>query len=181
MTQTSTLDGVAITNLDATPVVPVTTGEGVAAVLRSTNDFVTALSADSTSSVYKLVRIPTYAKVKSVKLWSAVASAGAGDFNVCFSDSAVDGTPPGYQGTIPQISSANNKLFGAAQSIVSTLAAGPVDMTFKGSYTLANKNQPLWQVLGYTVDPGGFFDIQINVTTQITTGGAVGLEVVFSN
>jgi len=181
MTQTSTLDGVAITNSDAMPTVANTTGEGSAAVLRSINDYVTPLSADSTSSVYKIVRFPTNAKVKSVKIWSAIATAGSGDINVAFSDSTVDGTPGAYQGTIPQISAANNKLFGAAQSLVSTLGAGPLDKTFSGTYTLLNKNQPMWQVLGFATDPGGFFDIQVNITTQITTGGVLGCEVVFSN
>ncbi len=187
MTQTSLLDSPSITNLDAIPPFTPTTGQGGPGFNREINDWVTALSADSTSSVYKLVRIPTNAIVKKVVLWSAVASAGAADINVCFSDATNDGTTTANQGTIPQVNSANNKLFGAAVALTSVAAAGE-DVTFSGTYTQALKNLPMWAALavlqnaavagsGYTDDPGGFFDIQLNVTTQITTGGIIAIQV----
>ena len=177
MTQTSNLKSLSITNMDATPVIPVSTGEGKDAELRVVNDWVAPLSGDSTSSTYKLCRFPTYAKVKHVILYSTIATAGSGDLNVVFSDSTVDGTPANLQGTIPQISSANNKLFGAATSLV---GIAQKDMVFLGSFTPANSQQHLWEVLGYTVDPGGFFDIQVNITTQVTTGGLLNIEVQYA-
>jgi len=187
MTQTSLLDSPSITNLDTIPPFTPTSGQGGNGLVRVVNDWVTALSADSTSSVYKLVRIPTQAIVKKVRMWSAVASAGAADINVCFSDSTVDGTTQSNQGLIPQVNSANNKLFGSAVALTSVSAEGE-EITFSNTYTQALKNLPLWQALavlqnaavagsGYTDDPGGFFDIQLNVTTAITTGGIIAIEV----
>lgn len=173
------LKSTQITNLDAAPVVLGTNGEFAQGFVRVISDQVSPVSADDTTSTYKLVRIPTTAKVKKLVLDSAVAAAGAADFNVVHSDSTTDGTPSALQGTIPQISAANNKLFGAAQSIVAQVR---VDWTLKGTFTLAHQNVPLWQVLvnlgvtSFTLDPGGFFDIQANVTTAITTGGILNLE-----
>jgi hypothetical protein len=192
MTQTNIAFSQSIVNLDgltaatftsaptqaSNPVVANTAGEGAQASLLTITDKVTVASGDNTSSTYSMVRIPTSAHVKSVKLYSfTIASAGAADFNVRFSDSTTDGTPTALQSTIPQISSANNKLFGAAQSI---LASGsPYDLTYANAtnFPPGSENQPLWQVLGYSTDPGGLFDIVAYVTTGVTTGGTMMLKV----
>lgn len=163
---------------NATPLLtPNTSGEGASAPLLTISDTVTVVSGDNTSSTYSFVRIPTTAHVKNVILDSvSIASAGAADFNVRFSDSQTDGTPVSLQSTVPQISAANNKLFGAAQSI---LAALNVNLTYANltNYPLGSENKPLWLVLGYTTDPGGFFDIVAYVTTAVTTGGTLMLKV----
>ena len=154
-----------------------TAGEGNQAPLLQVSDTVIVASGDTSASTYSFVRLPTSAHVKKVTLnTTSIASAGAADFNVRFSDSIVDGTPQALQSTIPQLSSANNKLFGAAQSL---LAGLNTDLTYANptNYPLGSENQPLWQVLGYTSDPGGFFDIVAYVTTGVTTGGVAMLKV----
>jgi hypothetical protein len=174
----TTLAG-AVQNVN--PVVYNTAGEGAACTMKQISDTVTVASGDNTSSTYSFVRLPTNAHVKSVVLYSTgVASAGAADFNVRFSDSQTDGTPQALQGTVPQISSANNKLFGSAQSI---LASGsPYTLTYANAtnFPFGSENQPLWKVLGFTTDPGGAFDIVAYVTTGVTTGGTLLLKVEFS-
>jgi len=180
MSQASVLKSQSITNLDSTPVITNTSGEGSGASMLTISDTVSPVSGDTTSSIYNFVRIPTTAHVKSVKFYSTgVASAGAADINVRFSDSQVDGTPTSLQGTIPQISSANNKLFGAAVSI---LAVNGLDVTYNNitNYPYGSENAPLWAVLGYTADPGGFLDIVMYVTTAVTTGGTIDLKVDYS-
>lgn len=174
MSQASTLKGPAITNLDATPVVDVTAGEGIGGELRHVGDWVTALTADTTSSTYRICRFPTQARIKRVVLNAAAVSAGAADIDIAFSDSTVDGTPPNLQGTVPQVSSADNKWFGAAHSLV---AQANVDITYAGSHTMATANEPIWKALGYATDPGGYFDIFMKVTTAITTGGIISVTV----
>ena len=180
MAQASFLKSQSITNLDSTPVVQNTSGEGGAASLLQVSDTVSPLSGDEITpsvSTYSFVRIPTNAHVKKVVLNSvSVASAGAADFNVRFSDSQVDGTSQSLQGTIPQISASNNKLFGAAQSI---LAGLNTDLTYANitNFPLGSINIPLWSVLGYTSDPGGWFDIVAYLTTAVTTGGTLELKV----
>lgn len=181
MSQASALKSTAITNLDSSPVVPVVAGQGMGARLMSVEGYVTALSGDTTSSTYKLVRLPTQACVKQVSLYGACASAGAANFNIIFSDSTVDGTDVANQGTIPQISSANNELFGAAQSLIGG-ADSVVDLTYANTtnFPVGSEQLPLWEVLGFSVDPGGYFDIQANVSTAVTTGGTVLLRVYYT-
>src|SRR6266480_1876051 len=106
---TEALKTTSITNWDATPVVQNTVGEGAPGHLRSVSDSLTV----------------TTAKVKHC--WVGVDSTVTTftcDIDVAFSDSTVDGTSPANQGTIPQISSADNKLFGAG---VDLKTAGLVD------------------------------------------------------
>jgi hypothetical protein len=176
MAQSSILKSTSITNSDATPRVANEAGQGAPVNLRSVNDYITAISADDTGSRYRLLRIPTTAKLKRLSIFSKIASAGSGDINVAFSDGP-DG-PAALAGGIVQITGpADNKLFGAAQSLV--LAGVDTDFTFKGTFLPAHQNLPLWQVLvnlgatQFSSNPGGFFDILIAITTAVTTGGVV--------
>jgi hypothetical protein len=182
-----TIKSLGITNLDAVPFIPQTTGEGGPAREHIANDQLTNNSGDSVNSIYRLCRFPTNAKIKRVDLFSAVATAGAADIDIAFSDSQVDGTQTLFNNLanpIVQLSGpVDNKLFGAAQSLVSTLAAGPLTKTFANTFTPAHQNLPIWQVLvnlgatQFTFDPGGYFDLLLKVTTGITTGGIISAEV----
>jgi hypothetical protein len=175
------LKSASITNLDALPIVANTIGEGAPGMTRISNDFVTPVSADDTTSTYRLCRFPTTAKIKQVILTPNIATAGSGDIDIAFSDSTSDGTQPSLQGGVVQITGpVDNKLFGAAQSLV--IANIRTDFTFKGTFTAAMQNLPIWQALvnlgatQFTADPGGFFDLFIKITTTITTsnGNLIG-------
>lgn len=179
---TEALKSASITNLDASPLVANTVGEGADGPLRVANDSVTTTTAVTSGSTYKTVRIPTNAKVKRVLLTNGAAGAtGAIDIDVAHSDSLTDGTPPALQGTIVQISAADNKLFGSAVAITS--AQKNQDQTFANTFTVAHQNLPLWQVLvnlgatTFTADPGGFFDIVAKTTATLAAGGALAIEV----
>lgn len=179
---TEALKSTPITNLDANPIVQNSTGQGAPGVMRTVNGHVAATTGVTSGSTYRLCRIPTNACVKQVLLTNgALSTSTAADIDVAFSDSTVDGTPASLAGTIPQVSAADNKLFGAAQSLVS--AGKNTDVTFNGTFTTDHQNIPLWSVLnalgtlGYTVDPGGFFDIMLKTTTTVTAGGDVAIEV----
>jgi hypothetical protein len=177
------LKSLSITNLDASPIVANTVGEGAPGVMREVSDFVTTVSSDDTTSTYRLCRFPTTAKVKTVKIFSKIASAGSGDIDVAFSDSTTDGTPSSLTGVVQVTGPADNKLFGAAQSLV--LAGVNTDFTFKGTYLPAMQNIPMWNNLvglgatQFTADPGGFFDLYVVITTTITTGGVLSGTVSF--
>jgi len=172
-----TLKGGGVTAYDTIPTVFPTTGKGSPGRLRKQTDYATASAGASVGSTYRLARIPTNAVVKEVKLYSvAQGGSAAVDINVAFSDSTFDGTPVGLQGTIPQISSANNKLFGSATSLVSAVNA---DVTYANGFTFANRSDALYKALGYTADPGGYFDILLVVTGALTNGGVVGVDVNF--
>jgi hypothetical protein len=181
---TDTLKSQSITNLDASPVSANTAGQGATGRLRVVNDHAAATAAAAVGSTYRLCRIPTNAVVKRVLLTNAAQGAtGAVDIDIAFSDSTTDGTPAALQGTIPQVSSADNKLFGAAVAVTS--AQANKDVTFTGSFTTTHQNMELWAVLnalgslGWTSDPGGFFDILVKATAIMANGGDVSVEVDF--
>lgn len=182
MAQASTLKSAVITNLDASPLIIPTAGEGAAGFLKLIDDYLSPLTADTTSSSYRLCRFPTNAKVKNFSIYSAVATAGSADINVIFSDSTDDGTQASLQNMIPTSAltgatttiasyTSPNQLFGAAQSI--TALTEPTNYTFAGIFTPAMSVEPLWAALGFTTDPNGYFDIYLKVTTAITTGGVL--------
>jgi hypothetical protein len=172
----------SITNLDSTPVIANTIGEGAPGFLMVINDTTSPVSADDTTSTYRLCRFPTNAKVKALWIYSTLLAAGAGDIDVAFSDSLTDGTSSAFNTLAnPAVlitAGADNKLFGAAVALfVATTAVPPTEFTFRGTFTPAMQNIPMWQnlvTLGatqFTSDPGGFFDIYVKITTTITTGG----------
>lgn len=175
------LKSLSITNLDASPVVANTIGEGGPGFLTVINDFTQPVSADDTTSTFRLVRFPTNAKVKALWLYSTLRTAGAADIDIAFSDSTTDGTPQSLNALANPVvlisAGADNKLFGAAQAIFAAVASVPLEVTFAGTFTPAMANIPMWSNLvglgatQFTADPGGFFDIYIKVTTTITTGG----------
>jgi len=184
-----TTKSASIINADASPVVANTIGEGAEGTLRAANDSVTAVVGDSAGSIYKLVRIPTNAKVKRVLLTYLTAStAGATDISVAFSDSLTDGTQAQFSSLanpVVQITGpVDNKLFGSATALTAVLKNS--DITFANTFTTVHQNLPLWQVLvnlgatQFTTDPGGFFDIVAKITTALTvTAGLMGLEADF--
>lgn len=181
MTQTSHLKSPAITNLDTIPPFTTSTGEGSQGYLREISGFVTTVSADAALSTYQLVRIPTNAKVKRLALAWGAAGAGKVQVGLYYSDSTVDGTAPANQGLVVP----TNGVAFFASDIDLTSASGYVDETVQnqatgGANTPALVNTPLWQAVGLTSDPGGFFDIVATVhTTAITTGALLGASCSF--
>src|SRR5690242_918591 len=171
---TENLKSTAITNLDASPVSISTAGKGASGVLRSVNGYVTVSAAASAGSTYKLVRVPTTAKVKQVLFESEAQGAGAFNLSVYYSDSTTDGTQPANQGVI--VPTTGDQFFASDVSAASAITQG--DYTNEsGNYDLSLRNKELWDALGLTSDPGGFFDIVAVVhTTAVTTGtGKLGV------
>ncbi len=171
---TENLKSTAITNLDASPVVLGTAGKGASGILRSVNGYVTVSASMAAGSTYKLVRLPTTAKVKQVLFESEAQGAGAFNLSVYYSDSTTDGTAVANQGVI--VPTTGDQFFASDIDCASAVVQG--DKTNEGgNYTLASRNKELWDALGLTSDPGGFFDIVAVVhTTAVTTGtGKLGV------
>jgi len=168
---TSVLKSAVITNLDAVPPVPNTTGKGAAGALRVVNGYITTVAADDTSSTYRLVRLPSAAVVKHI-IFEAAAMAGSSAVHVglFYSDATNDGTQPALQGTV-----IDADFFGQSISVVNAVV--PTDIVGEGGfYTLNERNLPLWQAAGLTADPGGFFDVVVSVSATINTGALLGVE-----
>lgn len=167
-----------ITNLDASPIVRDTSGEGAAGILRQTNDFAVLSAAASVTSTYRIVRVPSNAKVKSVSLESEAQGAGKVNVSVYYSDGTADGTALANSGVI--VPTTGDSFFASDVDLAAAVASTNVTNE-SGNYPLSKRNQPLWQALGLTADPFGFFDVVLVVhTTAITTGtGRTGLQVTY--
>lgn len=171
---TEALKSTAITNLDANPVTPNTTGKGAAGHLRSISGYVTVSASMAAGSTYRLVRVPSNAKIKQVLFESEAQGAGKFNLSVYYSDSTVDGTQPANQGLI--VPTTGDQFF--ASDIDCTSLVVQSDKTNESTnYTLAMRNKALWDALGLASDPGGCFDIVAVVhTTDVTTGtGKLGV------
>lgn len=176
-----TVKSASITNLDSVPVVPNSTGEGASGYERNASDYaaLTTGGLASTASTYKMVRLPSNAKIKRATLKAdAALDTNATptlkvDVGAYYSDAAADGTQVANQGTsISANAFAAAVLFGAATTLsIDALAALGV----------AKRNQPLWQALGLASDPGGFIDIvvAVNAVAATAVAGTMGLDVTY--
>ncbi len=148
-----------ITDLDATPIVVPTAGEGLGGHVQMNTDSVNPTSAIAQNGNYRLCRFPTDAKLKRVWLYTSglegqTTATASLDSNVAFSDSTADGTQAALQGTIPSNkhdgtslaylgttgyntaytnSGTGNKLFGATVVQSAAGATKFTDITFQNT------------------------------------------------
>lgn len=174
---TEALKSLSVTNLDAIPVVENTTGEGGVGSLRAINDYVTVSGTMAAGSTYRLVRLPTNAKLKALVFASEAQGAGKFQLGLYYSDSTTDGTAISNQGSVVP-----NMVAMFASDIDCASAVSPTNEIMQsGTYTLDLFNKPLWKAAALTSDPGGNFDIVATVhTTAVTTGtGRLGVDAHF--
>ncbi len=162
------LKSTPITNADATPVLANTAGHGAPAVVHTTNGFVAVSASASTTSTYRLVRLKSNVILKAVVFQSEAQGAGKFNLSMYYSDSTTDGTQPSLQGLI--VPTTGDQFIAADIDCAS--AVSPTNETNQsGNYTIDKQDKQLWDALGLTSDPGGFFDIVAVVhTTAVTTG-----------
>lgn len=177
---TEALKSTPITNLDATPVTPNTTGEGAPGYSRRVEGFVTVSASMAAGSTYRLVRVPSNAKIKSVNFHSEAQGAGKFQLSAYYSDSTVDGTQVANQGVVVPTTGA--AFFSDDIDCASAVAMANktfANDTTSGAYNMSAWNKQFWDALGLTADPGGFIDIVAVVhTTAVTTGtGRLGVSV----
>ena len=142
MTQEN-LDSPLLSGQNTQPITILSAGEGGPGILRSVDDyaFPTASGLGTTASTYRLCRIPTYAKIKSVlvdfsNMDTSTSPSLAFDVNIAFSDNPYDGTPGLYSGA-----ALNGNTILTATCIPVTGQAGgtPTFISGASSYTSANK------------------------------------------
>jgi len=173
------LKSTSITNLDASPIIANTTGEGAAGIQYVQSEYVTVSASASVGSTYRMIRVPTTVKLKELILESEAMGAGAINLSVYYSDSTTDGTAVANQGVI--VPTTGDQFFASDVNLASAQNNVQV-MNESGNNPVSNRNVPFWSALGLTADPGGFFDIVAVVhTTAITTGAAkLGLRLTYT-
>lgn len=169
------LKGSAVTNRDATPAVindsRIETGN-----LRSSTGYVTAGTTDTggatyaAGSTYVIASLPSTAIVRDVLLSTAALTSGVVSIGVGRNTKDSANAYP------TAISATATALFASAQSVASALSKSNVTNQ-SGNYTLDKQEMPLWQAAGMTTDPGTTLDIVILVTTTLSAGGKIGLEI----
>lgn len=162
-----------ITDLDAVPPLKRRGGFGAGDGLKVCNASLTVTTGKDSGSTYQLVRVKTTASIKQILLDSAALSAStAFDFGVYYSD-ANDGTATANQGT-----AIDADLF--ASAVACTNANRAVDITNEqGDYTIDLRNKALWDALGLSSDPGGYFDIVATATASTAGTGTMGITVYY--
>lgn len=163
------LSSLTVTNLDATPIIKGTAGEGAPGICFKGSDYVahTASFASAAGNASRQNRFPVEAKLKHVWLYTkGLDTSGTAtltlDINVAFSDNTNnDGTPVAAQGQIPQSAltgaittlatySNANKMFGSGFATANSGTATQTDITYKNTFTPALAQVPMWGVLGGT-------------------------------
>lgn len=165
-----------ITNRDATPKVFtdgfLAGGTGTEAI-----GSVNTGASDAAGSTYRLVSIPSNARVDALR-WQTSATLGSG----CILDVAV------WYPTTIQPGGANFLAASVATTLISssvfatalggTTAAIPItDITNQsGNYLVPLQETPLWNVLGLSADPELYFDIGFTLRVATGASGYVGLR-----
>lgn len=171
-----TTKSTTITNRDAVPAV-INDGRLERGTLKSAVGQVAVGAADSATSYYPLVSLPSTAMVRAIYASCVTGMTTlAANIGVFLTTKASGGVA---LGTIAFTGSAT--FFASAQSFASVLSRS--DVTNQSTtYTTAKREQPLWQAIGMAADPGGTLDIGVQVSTANTgAAGTLGLEVQYAD
>ncbi len=156
------LKSTQITNRDASPEV-INNGRVSGGRLHSTTAKVAIGAADSSTSTYRLVSIPSNAVIKSVKLWTDVSTGANMALSADLYDTVLNGG-----------ASVKAGFFKSSIDPTTRLAATDITYTASGAGTnlMSGAEQAVWQNLsGLTVDPQKFYDLVLSVGTNNSTPG----------
>lgn len=163
------LKSASITSLEATPVARVNSNvQG--GTLREAVAKITTNSDDSIGSIYRMVRVPSTARVSQVIGMADIGSAGAGIANVGL-----------YQTTENGGAVVDADFFASAWDF-SNADVGFIDLTHEAaaneSFLVNEIEDRIWEILGLDEDPNIEYDVALTLTEAVTTGAAVvGLKV----
>lgn len=154
----------AITNADAVPAVAsnriLTRGPMFAAC-----GTVEVAAADDDGSVFRFARIPSNARVISIRR-SNDAITGGTAYELGLHQTAGNGG-----------AAADADLFGTTLDLSS--AGAQVENRYEAA-DIANIEKRVWELLGLTSDPGRDYDVTLTGTTVGTAAGTISLEVVYT-
>lgn len=170
--------GLAISNRDASPVVPTVAALAGGKVLSGFGRAPVSASAAG-GSTYPLVSVPSNARVQAVKFQSA-AQGGSCTVNI----GVYAPTQP-----IPALVALNsgytpnaaiNATFFTSALAVSSAVAQTDEKAQSTTYTMAKQEKELWDALGLASDPGCMLDIVVALQAASSSGGDIALDVNYS-
>jgi hypothetical protein len=155
-----------ITNADATPPVLTNSYVGKGRLFEAVGT-VETLAADDAASVYRLVRVPSNARISSILLASdAITGASASDVGV-------------YQ-TAQNGGAVVDADFFATDVDISTAATVFTEVMLEATATdIAKVEYRLWELLGLSADPMRDYDIAVTVN-DVTAAGTISMKVKYT-
>ena len=153
-------------NASARPNVLNSANAGAPGAVMNTYAAVAVTTSEVSTNVLRLVRVPSNARMTSVRA-SCTALGGT-----CAGDIGIYRTPDDGGAVV------DADFFGSAVSFVSALNATE-QLNESGVNTPVLQGQPLWQALGLSADPRGFFDVAITLTANVAAGGSIGLSAMY--
>ena len=153
--------GTLITNLDASPLVneSVTQYSGK---LRCQFETLEVANGDSIASTLRFARIPSSAKIASIRIFCDAITSAAADIGLY--RTLADG------GAVVDVDA-----YATAQSIASAITTG-TEVMFEARNIDKARNY-VWQDAGLTTDPKVQYDVVLTLTAAATAAGTVTLEV----
>jgi pimeloyl-ACP methyl ester carboxylesterase len=133
---------------------------------------VTPNAADDTDALMRMLKIPSSAVLKKVILASG-AQGGAAAIDVGFH------YPSQVQGGIV-INNGTSAVDFIADGLSLVGAVAPTDITNNdGAYSLLDQGKQLWEVLGFSSDPGHEFDLVITIKSALVNAVPLRLSAEF--
>lgn len=150
-----------ITNADATPVVK-TDVTHVTGVQRSQAGTVEVAAADSDTSVYRIARVSSLARVNSILLYNDAITAGT-DYHIGLYQTAANG------GAV-----VDADCYASSVDLSSAHTGTEVAFEARDVASILNK---VWQDAGLSADSGREYDICLTGNTVGTAAGTISLDV----
>lgn len=135
------------------------------AQLQETEGFSAVANGDSIGSTYRLARIPSNARMSSVKIFNTAITSGAADVGL-------------YQTAANGGAVVDADFFTAAASIASAAANG-TEVAGGNVLSVANREKRIWELLGLAADPNRYYDVALTLTAATTAAGSVAMQVQF--
>jgi hypothetical protein len=184
-----------ITELDATPRVAQTTGQGAAAELKTIEGVVTIPASADIDSTLQVVRVPFDAIIKEIIVDAAAfTTSGQFDIGVYY---ATDGTNALSEASLVAADAIDQDFFtitaldgGESNGLFAILVPGggfritnaTVAQDANTVWGAVDVHLPLWEALGLSANPGGNADICLTLTEAIGAAAAiVSLQVKFTD
>jgi hypothetical protein len=132
---------------------------------RATTETVAVANGDSIASTFRVVRIPSNARITSASIFCTAITSAAADVGLY--------QTARYGGAV-----VDADFFSAAQTLAT--ASGGINVmngNLLSGANSANRNKRVWELLGLTSDPGREYDVVLTLTAAATAAGTAGLEV----
>lgn len=170
------LKSTVIANRDATPKVLTDSYLG-GGLYEEVQGSVKTGASDNAASVYRLIQVPSNARVSSI-FWQADAIGSGGPTQLDVAVWFPTTVPLGGGAFLASGSAAafiSSSIF--ATALTANAAVALTEITNQSTnYTIPLQETPLWNVLGFVTDPEVDFDIGFSLRSATQAAGYVGLK-----